>query len=99
MRSQQQDGAAHDTRQTFARQLRAAEVLKKDSELLPGHASLGMRQHDATATSAHLVEAANLANTTRDQTTLLQVVNGESVAGVAGLTHKPRRNHAQRKTG
>jgi integrase len=66
----------HDLRHTFGHRLRAARVQQEDRELLLGHASLDMSQLYATASVAHLVEAANLANTTRDQTTLLQVVNG-----------------------
>jgi integrase len=66
----------HDLRHTFGQRLRAARVQKEDRDLLLGHASLDMSQHYATASVAHLVEAANLVTTTRDQTTLLQVVNG-----------------------
>jgi len=44
--------------------------------LVAGHAIAGMPQHYATATIAHLVEAANKANETLYRTTLLRLVNG-----------------------
>ena len=66
----------HDLRHTFGQRLREAGVTEEDRALLLGHALTGMPQHYATATIAHLVEAANKVRETRDRTTLLRVVNG-----------------------
>lgn len=66
----------HDLRHTFGQRLRAAGVSKEDRALLLGHAIEGMPEHYATATIERLVKMANKANTARDSTTVLSVVNG-----------------------
>ena len=66
----------HDLRHTFGQRLREAGVQAEDRALLLGHAVEGMPQHYATATVARLVALANRVTETRDQTTLLRVING-----------------------
>jgi integrase len=66
----------HDLRHTFGQRLRDAGVPSEDRALLLGHAIEGMPQHYATSTIARLVELANKVTETRDQTTLLRVING-----------------------
>ncbi|CAN7257170.1 tyrosine-type recombinase/integrase [Variovorax sp. LjRoot84] len=66
----------HDLRHTFGQRLRDAGVSEEDRALLLGHAIEGMPQHYATATIERLVKMANRANTARDRTTVLRVVNG-----------------------
>lgn len=70
------DVRVHDLRHTFGQRLREAGVSDEDRALLLGHAVEGMAQHYATATVARLVEAANKVQETRDNVTILRLVNG-----------------------
>ncbi len=66
----------HDLRHTFGQRLRSAGVANEDRKVLMGHATEDdMGEHYATPTIERLVEMANLVSTTRDETTLLRVVN------------------------
>ncbi len=65
----------HDLRDTFAQRLRAVGVVEVDRDLLTGHASEGMAQHDATSTLARLIELANKVTETRHRMTILRMVN------------------------
>jgi hypothetical protein len=60
--------------------LRDAGVAEEDRDLLIGHARAGMSQHDATATLARLLKAANSVSRTKDRTTVLRMTTGEKIA-------------------
>ena len=51
-------------------------MTEEERALFLGHAIAATPQHYATATIAHLVEAANKVKEPRERTTLLRVVNG-----------------------